>query len=567
MPAMRRGSAPGRGCGAPGGDMRTLTHETKSTTERALLDPDLSQKNLSPLLPGSDAAAPPDDPDDPDADDTGPAPSISMASPDDGWTYPFEEAEFTRIVPAIIGTAAGGDGAGAGGAGRGTVVFAAPPQASPGWASADDRRVVGSGGASSSSGASARKGRGRGGARAPTTASPDGGAIVLNLDDSTPVLAMEIGGDALLAMLLSNASDRAGRKGGAAGPPAPAGGGPRPRTGGRRRRGAPAPPRRRLPPLALEILAAVLARAGKDAPGGLGEAGRKAAPPRRRPSAAAPGGGAHGGGDPAPPPKKHKRQAWGLVRAAIVDHDATTGAFIGRLFFGDPATGAVAWECEARPADATWLADRAGAPLLVRRDLFAGRAVPLGTLIADGDDDDGDDDESDDEDGEDSDGGGSGGGSAEDGDGGRPGRGPGGRGRRRRRGRAGRGGAGGVSPHGPPPRSGPAFTGPAAIRPGDPPAVVLLKRQLAVAVVEEDYGTAAALRDLPVMRAAAVAAAATDAGDAAGAAVAEAELAALIEAGELQGEGEGEGGADQQEEAPPPAPLQKRRGRPPKKGG
>lgn len=35
--------------------------------------------------------------------------------------------------------------------------------------------------------------------------------------------------------------------------------------------------------------------------------------------------------------------------------------FVGRIFFGDPATGQVAWDCDCRPSDACWLALKVGA--------------------------------------------------------------------------------------------------------------------------------------------------------------------------------------------------------------
>ncbi len=34
--------------------------------------------------------------------------------------------------------------------------------------------------------------------------------------------------------------------------------------------------------------------------------------------------------------------------------------FVGRIFFGDPATGQVAWDCDCRPSDACWLALKVG---------------------------------------------------------------------------------------------------------------------------------------------------------------------------------------------------------------
>ena len=537
-----------------------------------------NKKNaLTPYLsihPGSDD-------DDDDEDDNDPstmfetAASIGLPEPDDGWAYPFEEAEFTRVVPAFIGGEVRGGAGGA--AGGGTIIFVAPPQADPGWASADVRRVVGRGGGGRGAKGGRRPGgRGRiaaasagegGSLRVVITRADDAGAggAPLELDDTTPALAMDVGGDALLAMLLSSARGEADRRGSSTAKGKGQGSsGNSAAPGGRRRRGAAAagaapPPARRLPPLALDILAAILARAGRGAPGGLGDAGRTATGRPRRVRAAEAGAEAAGAAGaptsatpppPPPPPPKKKKQAWGLVRAAITDYDPRMKAFTGRLFFGDPASGAVAWECEARPADAAWLADRAGAPLLVRRDVFAGNAVPLGSLVVSEEGEDGGADEEDEGEGEE------GGGMGE----GPGGRGPGGGGRRRR-GRRGRGAAPAASPPPPPASS----SGPAPIRPGDPPAVILLKRSLEVAVKEEDFAAAAALRDSPVLRAARAAEDAADAGDAGAAAEAEARLAALLEEAESGGGQEAAGaGAGAGAGAAPNSSPKKRRGRPPR---
>ena len=45
-----------------------------------------------------------------------------------------------------------------------------------------------------------------------------------------------------------------------------------------------------------------------------------------------------------------------LLRVAVVDLQSF--AYIGRLFFGDPATGQHTWDCDCRPSDACWLALR-----------------------------------------------------------------------------------------------------------------------------------------------------------------------------------------------------------------
>jgi hypothetical protein len=51
---------------------------------------------------------------------------------------------------------------------------------------------------------------------------------------------------------------------------------------------------------------------------------------------------------------------WQLLRAAIVG--LSSDVFVGRLFFGDPATGKVAWDCDCRPSDAYWLSLQVGQP-------------------------------------------------------------------------------------------------------------------------------------------------------------------------------------------------------------
>ena len=45
-----------------------------------------------------------------------------------------------------------------------------------------------------------------------------------------------------------------------------------------------------------------------------------------------------------------------LLRVAVVDLQSF--AYIGRLFFGDPATGQHSWDCDCRPSDGFWLALR-----------------------------------------------------------------------------------------------------------------------------------------------------------------------------------------------------------------
>ena len=44
---------------------------------------------------------------------------------------------------------------------------------------------------------------------------------------------------------------------------------------------------------------------------------------------------------------------WGLLRVAIVG--LQNDVFVGRLFFGDPLTGRVHWDCDCRPSDGVFL--------------------------------------------------------------------------------------------------------------------------------------------------------------------------------------------------------------------
>lgn len=48
------------------------------------------------------------------------------------------------------------------------------------------------------------------------------------------------------------------------------------------------------------------------------------------------------------------RHDWKLLRVGVVD--LRNDVFVARLFFGDPATGEVMWDCDCRPSDATFLA-------------------------------------------------------------------------------------------------------------------------------------------------------------------------------------------------------------------
>ena len=58
--------------------------------------------------------------------------------------------------------------------------------------------------------------------------------------------------------------------------------------------------------------------------------------------------------------KEVSKQNWELLRVAVVDLQEYV--FLGRLFFGDGATGEQVWDCDCRPSDACWLALRVCLP-------------------------------------------------------------------------------------------------------------------------------------------------------------------------------------------------------------
>lgn len=66
---------------------------------------------------------------------------------------------------------------------------------------------------------------------------------------------------------------------------------------------------------------------------------------------------------------------WSLLKVAIVD--LRNNVFIGRLFFGNPDTGEVKWDCDCRPSDGCYLAIKAGCPVYVSRRVWDQAALPL----------------------------------------------------------------------------------------------------------------------------------------------------------------------------------------------
>ena len=70
---------------------------------------------------------------------------------------------------------------------------------------------------------------------------------------------------------------------------------------------------------------------------------------------------------------------WALVRVAIVD--LRGGTFIGRLFFGDREKDRIYWDCDSRPSDGIWLALQSKCPVYVSKSVWDIAAVPLSKLV------------------------------------------------------------------------------------------------------------------------------------------------------------------------------------------
>lgn len=69
------------------------------------------------------------------------------------------------------------------------------------------------------------------------------------------------------------------------------------------------------------------------------------------------------------------REDWKLLRVAVVE--LRNDVFVARLFFGDPATGEVKWDCDCRPSDGTFLAMKSGAPIFVHKRVWNEAATRL----------------------------------------------------------------------------------------------------------------------------------------------------------------------------------------------
>eukprot|EP00887_Chlorella_sp_A99_P003965 scaffold11.g3965.t1 len=61
------------------------------------------------------------------------------------------------------------------------------------------------------------------------------------------------------------------------------------------------------------------------------------------------------------------RRSWTLVRVAIVGMRGST--YLGRLWFGG-GPDQILWDCDARPSDSIWLAIKSKCPIFVHRDVW-----------------------------------------------------------------------------------------------------------------------------------------------------------------------------------------------------
>jgi hypothetical protein len=59
---------------------------------------------------------------------------------------------------------------------------------------------------------------------------------------------------------------------------------------------------------------------------------------------------------------------WALLKVAIVA--LQNDVFVGRLFFGDPLTGCVHWDCDCRPSDGCFLSIKCNAALFVHENVW-----------------------------------------------------------------------------------------------------------------------------------------------------------------------------------------------------
>eukprot|EP01023_Acetabularia_acetabulum_P025230 TRINITY_DN24173_c0_g2_i1.p2 TRINITY_DN24173_c0_g2~~TRINITY_DN24173_c0_g2_i1.p2 ORF type:complete len:337 (-),score=61.40 TRINITY_DN24173_c0_g2_i1:1859-2869(-) len=59
---------------------------------------------------------------------------------------------------------------------------------------------------------------------------------------------------------------------------------------------------------------------------------------------------------------------WGVLRVAVVE--LKSNVFHGRLFFGDTRTGKAMWDCDCRPSDGSWIAIKYNVPIYVHKQVW-----------------------------------------------------------------------------------------------------------------------------------------------------------------------------------------------------
>lgn len=68
------------------------------------------------------------------------------------------------------------------------------------------------------------------------------------------------------------------------------------------------------------------------------------------------------------------KREWKLVRGAVVEMRGNT--YVGRLFFGD-SEGNVVWDCDCRPSDALYMTLRAHAPMYINKRVWDESKTPV----------------------------------------------------------------------------------------------------------------------------------------------------------------------------------------------
>lgn len=143
------------------------------------------------------------------------------------------------------------------------------------------------------------------------------------------------------------------------------------------------------------------------------------------------------------------KRDWRLARVAIVE--LRNNVYYGRLFFGEEGSDRVVWDCDCRPSDACWLSLKAECPIFIKKDVWEAHSVAVSDLMS----------------------------SQEEGSGSSA-------------------GVAAVSLAEAVEDTGTALL--TKIRTNDPDPIKRLKREMEVALQEEDYGTAARIRDHPFMQ-------------------------------------------------------------------